>query len=231
MNGLPYYKRYPRDIIDGTVGMTLELKGAYSLVLDLIYLQNGELPDDARYISGAIGCSVRQWNAIRAKLLAMGKIEVRGAYLGNYRADKELVSSHSYQDKQRENRAKASKNKRLAITVVEPKVDQSETEAEREDTQPNGCDGDAVISEDFAKQVFDRAVAYLGRHGTQERQARTFVGKLRKDHSDSEIFEAFMAASKEGAVDPIPWIVARLVPPKYEITFDLSKFEDANDPH
>lgn len=44
MNGLPYYKAYPRDFIEGTVGMSFELKGAYRLVLDLIYLRSGNCP-------------------------------------------------------------------------------------------------------------------------------------------------------------------------------------------
>ncbi|MFK5283859.1 DUF1376 domain-containing protein, partial [Lacticaseibacillus paracasei] len=56
MNGLPYYKAYPRDFIEGTIGMPFELKGAYRLLLDLIYMQGGRLPDDAKYISGLLGC-------------------------------------------------------------------------------------------------------------------------------------------------------------------------------
>ncbi|MBC8717497.1 hypothetical protein [Ochrobactrum sp. Marseille-Q0166] len=42
-------KPYPRDFIEGTIGMSFELKAAYRLVLDLIYMQGGNLPDDARY--------------------------------------------------------------------------------------------------------------------------------------------------------------------------------------
>ena len=37
MNSLPYHKRYHRDFLEGTAGMTLEVKGAYSILLDVIY--------------------------------------------------------------------------------------------------------------------------------------------------------------------------------------------------
>jgi hypothetical protein len=74
MNGLPYYKAYPRDFMEGTVGMRFELKAAYRLALDLIYMHGGTLPDDARYVAGALGCSVRAWNGYRAELIAMGKL-------------------------------------------------------------------------------------------------------------------------------------------------------------
>ena len=75
MNGLPYYKAYPRDFIEGTIGMDFELKGAYRLVLDLIYMQGGQLADDARYISGLLGCTLKKWNSLRSKLIEMGKTE------------------------------------------------------------------------------------------------------------------------------------------------------------
>lgn len=113
MNGLPYYKAYPRDFIEGTVGMSFELKGAYRLVLDLIYLRSGELPDDARYISGALGCSVRAWNKYRRALIEAGKIVVDGGIISNFRADKELETLGKLQDKQRENRRGSNKNKGL----------------------------------------------------------------------------------------------------------------------
>jgi hypothetical protein len=54
------------------------------------------------------------------------------------------------------------------------------------------------------------------------RGARSFIGKLRKDHSDAEIFAAFSECSKAGAVDPIPWITRRLTP---EPTFRASDIQ------
>jgi uncharacterized protein YdaU (DUF1376 family) len=62
---LPYFKKYPRDFFDGTVGMSLDVKGAYDLVIDLIFMQSGGLRDDPHYIAGHLGCSVRKWNAIK----------------------------------------------------------------------------------------------------------------------------------------------------------------------
>lgn len=55
-------------------------------------------------------------------------------------------------------------------------------------------------------------MTFLGRHGIEERQARSILGKWRKTSDDAAIFEACMACSKAGAVDPIPWITARLSP-------------------
>lgn len=113
MNGLPYYKAYPRDFIEGTIGMAFEVKGAYRLILDLIYMQNGKLPDDARYISGLLGCTIRKWKLIRSELVSIGKLQVSGEFLTNYRAVSELETLSKHKDKQRENRARPNKNKDL----------------------------------------------------------------------------------------------------------------------
>ena len=81
MNGLPYYKAYPRDFIEGTIGMPFEIKCAYRVVLDLVYMQGGSLPDDARYISGLLGCSIRKWKSIRDWLVENGTLKINGAHL------------------------------------------------------------------------------------------------------------------------------------------------------
>ena len=113
MNGLPYYKAYPRDFIEGTIGLDFETKAAYRLALDLIYMHGGKLPDNARYISGLLGCSVKKWNSLRERLITAKKLYVSGDHLQNYRADKELETLGKIQDKQRENRSHPNKNKTL----------------------------------------------------------------------------------------------------------------------
>lgn len=131
MNGLPYYKAYPRDFVEGTIGMPFEVKCAYRVVLDLIYMQGGELPDDARYISGLLGCSIRKWKSIREALLEAGKLSVSGDFLTNKRAEKELETLAKLQDKQRENRSRPNKNSDLQ----EPRSDHTEPDTEeKEDT-------------------------------------------------------------------------------------------------
>jgi uncharacterized protein YdaU (DUF1376 family) len=103
---LPYYKRFPRDFLDGTVGMTLEQKGAYGIVIDLIFSRGGKLPDDARYIAGQLGCSVRKWNSIKNYLVEEGKLSIRDDVISNKRADYLLEETRKYRDKQAENRRK-----------------------------------------------------------------------------------------------------------------------------
>lgn len=133
MNGLPYYKAYPRDFIEGTIGMPFELKCAYRVVLDLIYMQGGNLPDDARYISGLLGCTVRKWNSLRFQLVKMGKLEITGEFLTNYRAIIELETLRKLQDNQREKRARPNKNKE----IKSPRCDQPEpdTEPDKKETK------------------------------------------------------------------------------------------------
>jgi len=113
MNALPYYRRFPRDFVEGTVGMPFDLKGAYSILLDLIYMQDGRLPDDARYIAGLLGCSVKAWNGYRLRLLAMGKIVSDGEIISNFRANLELDKVAEIRRTKSENRAGKSKNKDL----------------------------------------------------------------------------------------------------------------------
>jgi uncharacterized protein YdaU (DUF1376 family) len=100
MNGLPYYKAYPRDFFEGTIGMPFELKCAYRVVLDLIYMQGGRLPDDPRYISGLLGCSPRKWFSLRDKLVKIGKLIPLDGFLTNERADDELQLLRQYSERQ-----------------------------------------------------------------------------------------------------------------------------------
>lgn len=138
MNGLPYYKAYPRDFLDGTAGMDFEVKGAYRILLDLIYLHGGRLVDDPRFIAGHLGCSVKKWNGLRAAVIATGKISVSDGYLGNLRADKELDSLKSFADKQRENARQPRKNKDLTEATAKPKASHTEadTETDKKEQQP-----------------------------------------------------------------------------------------------
>lgn len=145
-NGLPYYKAYPRDFIEGSIGMNLELKGTYRLVLDLIYMQGGQLPDDANYISGMLGCSIRLWKKNRELLLSSGKIYVENGVISNFRADSELESLAKLQTKQSENRSRPNKNSDLQS----PRSNHTEPDTDT-DTQTNKKERVSVseYSDDF----------------------------------------------------------------------------------
>jgi uncharacterized protein YdaU (DUF1376 family) len=128
---LPYYKRFPRDFLDKTIGMTLEQKGAYGIVLDLIYMRDGRLPDDVQYLAGQLGCSVRKWKTIRSELVSMGKLTIENGMISNSRADKLLEETRIFREKQAENRAHPNKNS----AVQSPKPDHLDLDTEVEETE------------------------------------------------------------------------------------------------
>jgi len=107
----PWYRRFGSDFIAGTLGLTLEEKGAYSLILDLIYDHGGPIADDPRYIAGVCGCSVRKWTTIRTALIHAGKIVLGEGTISNSRAEFELETDAKTARKLAENGAKGG-NKR-----------------------------------------------------------------------------------------------------------------------
>ena len=106
-----WYKRCGADFIHGTMSLTLEEKGAYSLCLDLIYDRGGPIPDDARWLSGVCGVSIRKWTALRETLVNDKKLYVKYGMISNARADFEIVSAELSSRKLRESGAKGGRKR------------------------------------------------------------------------------------------------------------------------
>ena len=88
MGRIGWYKRDPNAALRGMQSLSLEERGAYNTVLDLIYSRDNELPDDDRFISGHCGCDVRVWRRIKKKLLAHRKLYIKDGLIRNETADK-----------------------------------------------------------------------------------------------------------------------------------------------
>lgn len=110
---MKFYKRDPRAFVEGTVGLSFEAKGAYAILLDLIYIYDGRLPDDAKYIAGVLNCSVRLWKTLRITLWKAGKIHISDGVISNFRADFEIENAFKIGEKNAENRARPNKNSNL----------------------------------------------------------------------------------------------------------------------
>lgn len=91
MSVLPYHKRYHSDALAGMMPLTLEERGAYNTLLDLIYDRGGPLIDNERLLAGYMNCSVRKWRQLRGDLIEKGKISLnRDGQIINSRARKEI---------------------------------------------------------------------------------------------------------------------------------------------
>lgn len=108
-----WYARYHRDALDGMLSLTLEERGAYNTLLDLIYSRGQPIPDDGRWLAGWMGCSLRKWNTIRAGLIFRGKIHALSFNgvdcLMNARAADELLAADYRRRKLSENGAKGGR--------------------------------------------------------------------------------------------------------------------------
>lgn len=106
-----WYRRCGADFIHGTMSLTLEEKGAYSLCLDLIYDRGGPIPDDPRWLSGICNVSIRKWASLRQRLIDLGKLTVSDDHLSNVRAELEIVSAELSSEKLAESGAKGGRTR------------------------------------------------------------------------------------------------------------------------
>ena len=86
----PWYKRYPDLFLAGTMSLTVEQKGAYSTIIDLIYSKNGPVADNPVWLARVCGTNTRRWKRIRKELIALGHLRIIGESLANDLAIQEI---------------------------------------------------------------------------------------------------------------------------------------------
>jgi uncharacterized protein YdaU (DUF1376 family) len=69
-----WHPRAHRAALEGMLSLSLEERGAYNTLLDLIYDRGAPVPDDVRWLAGWMGVSLKRWSSIRASLVVKGKI-------------------------------------------------------------------------------------------------------------------------------------------------------------
>lgn len=132
---MTWHKRYHLDALEGMRELTLEQRGAYNTILDLLYLKGGSLPDDAMFISGWLGVFPKTWKRLRSALIDAGKLTSEGGHLANPRASKEMLLSkaRSVENKTNGRFGGLASNKNKSIAEANARQTKNKTESLKEE--------------------------------------------------------------------------------------------------
>lgn len=136
----PWYKRYPDQFIAGTLDLTCEEKGAYSVLIDLVYARNGPVPDDPKWLCKIIGCHGHTWRSIRRKLLDKGKICI---------AENGLIMLSKVSEKMLKSSSNVSENDVRSNDFKDLRAVEEEEEYRRRGRPPKSPKGDLGSLLDF----------------------------------------------------------------------------------
>jgi uncharacterized protein YdaU (DUF1376 family) len=89
---LPWYRRFSREMLVDVGGLSLEERGAYFSLLELIHANNGAIDDDDKLIADWLHIDIRIWRKrLRPRLVdQLGKLYKNGPNLRNAGMDKEI---------------------------------------------------------------------------------------------------------------------------------------------
>jgi len=232
-----YYRRYVGDYLRDTSRLSMLEHGAYTLLLDYYYAEEQALPlerDDVYRMVRAMSAADR---AAVDKIITLYFSEQPDGF-HNGRADRELEVATKLIDTARENgklggRPRKTKNETDLVTPQETRqVTGTETQlVTREQSQAEPVENHppstihhtpttttpsastalrAPASPSDPDPIFGVCLDFLKAKQVPERNARSFLGMLRKQRGDDAVFAAVEAARREDVTDPIPWLTKAL---------------------
>ena len=86
----PFFPFYTDDWGGGTMGFTFEQEGFYLRFVRCQWARKGDLPDNLKWLAGALGCDPRTLRRLRKFLLDEGKLVASGGVIWNPRMKREI---------------------------------------------------------------------------------------------------------------------------------------------
>ena len=231
MGDKPFIKFYPSDFLGGTSGLTPAERGVYMTLICLIYEADGPIPRDDGRLARRCGSPKAAFVRSLDCLIDEGKITEEGGMLSNNRAEKAIVdrqnrtqsATHAAKSKWSAQKEKTVSNQGKDDAVAMPTQcacdasQRPEPEPEKEYTHPKGC-----ATGKPASGFWNDCILFLEGSGRSNRQARSLLGKWRKDHGERAIRDAI--AKARASPDPIAYIETALRPkPKQRTTAEVLK--------
>lgn len=95
---LGWYKREPDKALSGKMGLTLEERGAYDTIIDLIYAHAGQLQHDENLLRYWFGTDIRVVRRLVDRLVELDKIQIRGGIIHTRKSDEVIAARLSVID-------------------------------------------------------------------------------------------------------------------------------------
>lgn len=206
---------YVADYLADTMHLTTAEHGAY-LLLILHYWKSGPLVDDDSRLS-TITRMGDAWSNASSTIKAF--FEQRDGMLYHKRIDREKVAATSNKDRNHA-RAIAAAAKRWGKDASSnaPSNDQAilgdcpSPSPSINTSEAKASGGKPPKSPEPAEIIFSYGLSILTNAGTPEKQARSFLGGLRKAHEDDEIVKKLRECLIAKPLQPLEWLAAALPP-------------------
>lgn len=210
-----------------TTHLTTIEHGAYLLLLVTAWRSSGcSLPDNDNLLARYARCTAGQWKRLRPILEPFFIVEKGMWRQARLIDEREAVRRHSEQQSakgkagaaakalKRQQRTKAAAKSGLTPASAQDQPDAS-SQSLTHSSEDKSSDGEP--SSDPVKILFDTGIAVLTTAGKSETQARSLIGKWRKEKGDAEVMAAFFDCRSHypPVSEPVEWLTKRLKPAKY----------------
>lgn len=213
-----YYQHHIGDFIKATARLSDTQAMAYLRLLWMYYDSEKPLKPDAKVLAFQIGASVEETELLLESFFWLAE---NGWH--HTRCDQEIAEYRAFLDKKSNaGKASAERRKNIRSTGVEQVLDSSATTEQLTTNQqpitnnhkPNSVSKDTGVKTPLSPDeiIFGYGVPLLTNGGTAEKQARSFLGGLRKVHGDEVLVNTLRECIKAKPLQPLEWL-AKALPP------------------
>jgi len=231
-----FYSFHIGDYASATRHLTWLEDAAYRRLLDVYYVKEGPLPPELRQVYRlAVASTPEQREAIDAVLEEFFVLTEQG--YTHMRCEAEIARAADKRSKAAQSaNARWGNAKKQADVLPKDNKQHNDGNANASETacdgMPKQCDGNAPNPNpnpntsvpigtgsgkpppitDPQEIIFGYGLALLTNAGTAEKQARSFLGGLRKQHGDAELVNKLRDCAKAKPLQPLEWLAAALPP-------------------
>jgi uncharacterized protein YdaU (DUF1376 family) len=215
-----------------TLTFTTLQHGAYMLLLMAYWRERSALPDDDESLRSIAKMGKAEWTRVRPVLAR--KFRVADGVWWHKRVEQEMAAADARAKKASEKAGKAAQARwqasskqcsEHAPSIAPDMHEDCPTPSPIPPSLRSGSEAKATGAAGAGKVtdpdeiIFGYGVPLLVNAGTQEKHARSFLGKLRKEHGDAALIDTLRSCIKAKPMQPLEWMAAAM-PPKAIATGD-----------
>lgn len=214
-----FFKLYIGDYQRDTGTLSIAEHGAYFLLLQHHYATESELPK-GKELYRLLRCDSKTERDAVNTVIAKFWTETETGYTNN-RAGTEIRKAEHQRTVNQEigkrgGRPKRTEHKTESVNESDSKPEPNRNPNQTPDTRQKNSEaiasGGKPPTMTADEIIFGYGVPLLTSAGTSEKQARSFLGGLRKEHGDNQVIDRLRDCMRAKPLQPLEWMAAALPP-------------------